>query len=346
MKLKFNITNGILLLSQSMLMLAFTSCGGNNKKLVGALSVACEEVDLDVNKHAIDPSVYFKESASFTDSTGYMHNGVVVDFEDIQFDTVYYKSIYDMLDTARKSIADYKCKIVGLKIFYALDTANKCVKPYYVPNYTNMPTKIGTSNDYTFGFDNDKQNLAEYINNSIPVYEAINLNLVNIKDSTDRKNLALKYYADYINLIRFERTAANPNGRAFVVERDATSIFFPDEEIIVLEKSAVKQTVIYIASGCKSIDGSSRHTLNLGNMRPPASAGKTNLERSLKRNFKKNEYMTFNKSTVLKKEIDEVTPDELQTYRGMSGNLGQLCPSKCKELSTVRDPVTKRFSIK
>jgi len=337
MKLKFNIANGILLLSQSLLILALTSCGGNSQNSAKSDSSAAaaakvattplcnDTLDLDVSGHVVEIKQYFDQAKAFVDTFGYLDKGKKVNFSDVQFENVNYNSIIAVIDSAKTIIQDPQCRIVGLRIFSTLDIVNKKIKLYYTVDHTESHVSTSQSGNYTLDFFYKYENIEEYIDSSnVAIYESVNLELVDIRISPEKIDSARKYWSDYKRLIQIQQLSSNPSVRGYEDKRDVTSVFFPDEEFYALKTSDEGISAVKVVSEAITLSTNNRHSIVLGNIRPPV--------------IKKNK---FN----FEKYIDGLTPAEIASYRGMSGNLGQLCPSKCKQLNVKYDASKKQYSI-
>jgi len=122
-------------------------------------------------------------------------------------------------------------------------------------------------------------------------------------------SLAVKRWGDYKSKIQFDRLIRIVD-RNYRDDSDIMSVFFPLEQIKLLQASVNGQTNMIVSSAVKKYNFSFINTINLGNSIPIEG-----------------DYPRI--------RIPE-TEAEIDYYIGMAANMGQLCPTKCGQLSATK----------
>ncbi len=303
MKIKFKLLTTILIASQLVFFIVLAGCGekGGHPK--------CNIVDVDVSGHAIQISEFFDQSEAFQKKITYNDTEIESEasFLTPQLDTLNSNAITDLLNRYASSI-DYKSGIIGLRVFFTLDIIDKKIKLYYTPDNTEGVDDLGKG-VYGFVFGNRYDNVLDCIQKRVSIYEAVNGTLVDISDDQNKLTLARLNWNNYKSQIIFDKRGPFGADRQFDINDDATSVFFPQEEFEAIRLANSSSNKLYVASGLKPFSSTYRHTINFGTIHPPVDSS--------------------NK---------ELTEEEIRAFVGMAGNLGQLCPSKCKGIKANRIP--------
>ena len=302
MKIKFKLRTTILMLSQMVFLIALTNCGG------GAGIADCEEVDLDVKGHAIEISEFFDQSKAFLEKITYFDKKTnkEVEFSIPQLDTIGSKEIVNLLEEYKKADSNKQKRIFGLRIFYTFDSLHKKIKLYYTPDSTSMFIDDG-KDEYNFKFTNRYDSLLNCIEKEIPIYEVYKGKFIDVSKDQIKLEQAVENWKNYKSLIRFDRYEPLGFSRPFKIEKDAYSVFFPEDEFKAIYEANPNSSELYMVSGVRPIQLTYRHSINFGTIHPPVN----NINKQLR-------------------------DDEISKFVGRAGNLGQLCPSNCLSFTVKR----------
>lgn len=278
---------------------------GKGKNALAQPNETCY-IDLDIRECSIQLNEYVDQAQKLLSILGYNDaDGRKQSFGKIQIETVSYQSIIEVIN---ESIKTKDCVIAGIRIFNTLDLKTGSLKLYFAPAFASQPAK--SKDEYNFNFNYTSGDLGEILENSYsPVYSVIEGNLRDITGNSAEVGLAIRRWNDYKSNIQFDRLIRIID-RNYRDDSDIKSVFFPLEEIKILQESASGQLNMIVSSAVKKHNFSFINTINLGNIIP-------------------------NKGDYPRRIMPDSGP-EVGYYIEMAANMGQLCPTNCGKLTAIK----------